>query len=607
MELDELQRRILHIQELERLESMSPKSYNPSEGMSPEEMSRYILFLFEQLQQKDALYNDLSEQLAGIQAELKSTNSELKRAYSELKSSNSEQKRLNALVLSLTNQLNEALHNLQELQRENEDLKASARVSKKHRFGSPSQKGITNKKEVSGRDDNKDDFDGTAGSLSVCNDLESTGEMLSEAPAVNRASRKGCTNTKMSADCQVLHECDMTRIPSGAIVLKKSIRKVFDSVNLIVEHDFEEVTYKTADGCIHTSYFPMADDKEAHIYNERVQGTHATSSLLSTLVFNRYQLSTPTYRELSRMVEMKMSVCRQTLTNWFSKAAEQFSKLIPAMKDEALCEGANVNVDETWCRYHTRFGHKKHYIWCLANRAAKTVIFFYDEGKRNRNVLRDFLGDSKINSLQSDGYNVYMYLDNELHDIEHLCCMAHVRAKFKYALEQGLDTRARYFLEKIAWLYECERKYKEMDLSPEEIKEERQSAEVEKVITQLRKKLDFHLYFDKSPQGELMRKALTYMDSFWKQLFKYRNDGNYTIDNSLAERSIRPLTMERKNSLFFCSTEGAKTSAIFHTIIETCKQLGLSAKEYIKDFLQAIASGRSDWQNLTPAKIYLQN
>lgn len=584
MELDELQRRILHRQELERLESMPPKSYNPSEGMSPEEMSHYIQFLFNQLE------------------EIKE---ELRRANTTIAENASEQKRLNALVLSLTNQLNEALHNLQELQRENEDLKASARISKKHRFGSPSQKGITKTKDVAGRDDGKDDFDGTTGSLPSTTDKDSCDEETAKEENDNRASRKGCTNTKMSADYQVLHECDMTRIPFGAIVLKKSIRKVFDSVNLIVEHDFEEITYKTADGRILTSYFPMADDKEAHIYNERVQGTHATSNLLSTLVFNCYQMSTPVYREMVRMAEMKMSVSRQTLINWNEKIARELTNLIPAMKDEALHEGANVNVDETWCRYQTRFGHKKHYMWCLANKAAKTVIFFYDEGKRNRNVLREFLGDAKINSLQSDGYNVYMYLDNELHDIEHLCCMAHVRAKFKYALDQGLDTRAKFFLEKIAWLYEKERKYKEQGLSAEEIKEARQSKEVEQKIKELREKLDYHLYFDKQPQGELMQKALNYMNAFWKQLFRYRNDGNYTIDNSLAERSIRPLTVERKNSLFFCSTAGAKASAIFHTIIETCRLLGLSARQYICDFLQAIASGRNDWQNLTPAKLYL--
>ena len=588
MELDDLQRRILHRQELERLESMPPKSYNPSESMSPEEMSRYIQFLFEQIQQKDVQHKELLEQIAGIKG--------------ELQQANSEQKRLNALVLSLTNQLNEALQANAEQSRIITDLQSSLRISKKHRFGSSSQKGISKKKEVAGRDDDKEEFDGTASSLSSSTDATEyeDANVISD----NRTSRKGCTNTKMSADYQVLHECDMTRIPSGAIVLKKSIRKVFDSVNLIVEHDFEEITYKTADGRILTSYFPMADDKEAHIYNERVQGTHATSNLLSTLVFNRYQMSTPAYREMARMAEMKMSVSRQTLINWYGKIAKELTNLIPAMKGEALHEGANVNVDETWCRYQTRFGHKKHYMWCMANKAAKTVIFFYDEGKRNRNVLREFLGDAKINSLQSDGYNVYLYLDNELHDVEHLCCMAHVRAKFKYALEQGKDERARCFLEIIAWLYDKEHTYKIKGLNAEEIKEARQSKEVGQMITRLREKLDYYLYFDKQPKGDLMQKALNYMHTFWEQLFRYRNDGNYTIDNSLAERSIRPLTMERKNSLFFCSTAGAKASAIFHTIIETCKLLGLSAKDYIKNFLQATAAGRTDWQNLTPAKIY---
>ena len=139
MELDELQRRILHRQELERLESMPPKSYNPSEGMSPEEMSRYIQFLFEQIQQKDVQHKELLEQIAGIKG--------------ELQQANSEQKRLNALVLSLTNQLNEALQANNELTFKLSNLEAASRLSKKQRFGNPSQKGITKTKDVAGRDD----------------------------------------------------------------------------------------------------------------------------------------------------------------------------------------------------------------------------------------------------------------------------------------------------------------------------------------------------------------------------------------------------------------------------------------------------------------------
>ena len=43
--------------------------------------------------------------------------------------------------------------------------------------------------------------------------------------------------------------------------------------------------------------------------------------------------------------------------------------------------------------------------------------------------------NARIKSLQSNGYNVYMYLDDELVDAGHLCCLAHARAKFKYAYE----------------------------------------------------------------------------------------------------------------------------------------------------------------------------
>lgn len=582
--MEELVKRILHLKQLEALEQQPAVPYNPCDGMSSEETSRFVLFLMEQLE-------SIKE---------------------ELRNSTAEQKRLNALVLSLTEQLHAAQQTIAEQSRTIENLMSSARVSKKNRFGSSSQKGTGKTPEVSGCNDNKDDFDGTPGSINNTASQPETDNDNSEQTAqekdysTSHPSRKGCNNRKMSADYQVLHKCDMSRIPSDAIVLKKSIRKVFDSVNMIVEHDFEEVTYKLTDGTIITNYFPMSDDKESGIYNERVQGTHATGNLLSTLAFNRYQMSTPSYREMARMAEMKMSISRQTLINWYGKIADKLTKLVPALKDEALCENGNVNVDETWCRYQTRFGHKKHYMWCIANKAAKTVIFFYDEGKRNRNVLRDFLGNAKINSLQSDGYNVYMYLDDELNDIEHLCCMAHVRAKFKYAYEQGMDERAKYFLDKIGWLYNEERIYKEKHLSANEIYEARNSSAVNSVVEEIRNRLNYHLYFDDSPIGELMQKAINYMNTFWKQLFNYRKDGNYTIDNSLAERSIRPMTVERKNSLFFCSTEGAKASAIFHTIIETCKLLGISARDYINSFLKEVSLGRTDWQNLTPAKLYQQ-
>ena len=40
------------------------------------------------------------------------------------------------------------------------------------------------------------------------------------------------------------------------------------------------------------------------------------------------------------------------------------------------------------------------------------------------------------------GYNVCLYLDDEMLDIDHVCCMVHVRAKFKYTAEIGHDVNA---------------------------------------------------------------------------------------------------------------------------------------------------------------------
>ena len=42
----------------------------------------------------------------------------------------------------------------------------------------------------------------------------------------------------------------------------------------------------------------------------------------------------------------------QNLLNRADKGAMQLNKLIPALKKIALQDGANMNVDETWLRYH---------------------------------------------------------------------------------------------------------------------------------------------------------------------------------------------------------------------------------------------------------------
>ena len=103
----------------------------------------------------------------------------------------------------------------------------------------------------------------------------------------------------------------------------------------------------------------------------------------------------------------------------------------------------------------------------------------------------------------------------------------------------------------------------------------------------MRQRLDKLMADTSGMRGDLMHKALNYLNSFWNQLFLYLKDGRYSIYNSLAERTLRPMTVERKNSLTFGSHDGAEVSVIYHTFIETCKMCGVSTLEYFKEFFKA--------------------
>ena len=171
-------------------------------------------------------------------------------------------------------------------------------------------------------------------------------------------------------------------------------------------------------------------------------------------------------------------------------------------------------------------------------------------GGRNRNVLKEFLGDVKIKLLQSDDYNVYMYLDNELMDIGHLCCLAHARAKFKYAYDQG-SLQVRIFLELIANLYGMEDTYRREELTADEIYRRRNSKETTEIIDKIRTELYVLLANPDESRSELMSKAFNYLKNFWTQILVYRNDGEYSIDNLPTERALKSITVQRKNSLSF--------------------------------------------------------
>jgi hypothetical protein len=599
MEKDELLKRVLMMQRLQGMETEPVSAEDPYASMEKDQLISMIHFL---VKREDERAQE-NQELKDMVKDLRDTHKQDVKTQSSLMKS----------IDRLTNQVADLTTQNKTLQQKVNDLLSQISVGNKVRFGSTSQKGTKKKAApVQDREKDKDDFDGTNGAAMSSNQQADTAPAdetgSAEQPQKSFEYRKGMKYQTMFADNRIVHESDVNLLPEGATYIRSEYKSSFDQVSYIVQHDYEIIIYKDKNGDMQKGYFPkVSAETENETVIDRFPGTHASCSLLANLVFNKYHMNTPVYREMVRLLNNKMNVSRNTVYNWFVKGSEHLKKVLPVLKEKLLAKGAVVNCDETWCRVKVAGKYGKKYIWCMVNKEAKVAVYFYDDGSRGRQVLRDFLGETEISALQSDGFNVYMYLDKELVDVDHLCCLAHARAKFKYAQEQGKDADAEYFITSIGRLYDLEEQYRLRHLTPQQIQQERQGEQTSKIIQEMRQRLDKLLADTIGMRGYLMHKALNYLKSFWNQLILYLKDGRYSIDNTLAERTLRPMTVERKNSLTFGSHDGAEVSVIYHTFIETCKMCGVSTLEYFKEFFKAIMQGRTDYENMLPMTIGIKN
>lgn len=119
---------------------------------------------------------------------------------------------------------------------------------------------------------------------------------------------------------------------------------------------------------------------------------------------------------------------RQTITNRFEKGARFFKEVIEYLKNNCLEKDSVVNYDETWRCAKMASKFWKRHVWCLVNLQARVAIYCYEDGARGCKVLKGILEGRVLRALQTDGYNVYLYLDDGMLDIDHVCCMAHAGA-----------------------------------------------------------------------------------------------------------------------------------------------------------------------------------
>ena len=131
----------------------------------------------------------------------------------------------------------------------------------------------------------------------------------------------------------------------------------------------------------------------------------------------------------------------------------------------------------------------------------------------------------------------------------------------------GLQLRAPIAMEtlqRIAALYEIEARVRGKSAAD---RLAARQAESKPLVTELR--IWFEAQIAKLPARGPTAEAIRYALNHWDGLERFLDDGRIELDNNSVERSMRPVALSRKNSLFAGSDEGGENWACLASLIET--------------------------------------
>ncbi len=307
--------------------------------------------------------------------------------------------------------------------------------------------------------------------------------------------------------------------------------------------------------------------------------------LLAQIIIDKYVDHLPLYRQMERFKREGINIPYSTIGDWVKNGCTLIDPLYESLK-KLIVQSNYLHADESPIKVldkDKKGTTHRGYYWVYHNSIDGLVWFDYQEGRGREGpveVLKDFKG-----YLQTDGYAVYDFFKEEK-DITVLHCMAHARRMFFEAKDNDKAV-AQYALEQIGLLYNIERRAKEQQLDPEQIRQLRQTEAVP--VLELLGKWMKETYLRVLPKSAI-GKALAYSIARWPELMLYATDGKLTIDNNPVENSIRPVAIGRKNYLFAGSHEAAKRSAMLYSLMGTCKLHGINPFIWLRDVLQRIAT-----------------
>lgn len=319
-----------------------------------------------------------------------------------------------------------------------------------------------------------------------------------------------------------------------------------------------------------------------------IEGGLPTDDLVAQVLVSKYADHLPLYRQAQIYARQGVTLDRSTLADWVGRAAFLLRPVHERLL-ETLKRSGKLFADETTApvldpgRGRTKTGQ----LWAYARddrpwggTDPPGVAFVYAADRTASRPIAHLAGFQGV--LQVDGYEAYKVLAKRGGNVQLAFCWSHVRRAF-YDLAGPIAAET---LARIAVLYRVEAEIR--GRSAEERRAARQ-ARSRRVIEALEPWLGdkLALISQKSQLADAIRYALTR----WAGLTLFLDDGRVELDTNVVERAIRPLALNRKNSLFAGSDGGAEHWAVIASLIETCKLIGVEPRAYLADVITRIVEG----------------
>ena len=325
----------------------------------------------------------------------------------------------------------------------------------------------------------------------------------------------------------------------------------------------------------------------------------AGDAVVIQTVVAKYCDHLPLYRQAAILErEAGVEISRATLDGWVMRVGELLAPVIHVMRQDLL-GAAYLQADETTVpvQLNDKSGaDHQAYLWQYGKPGGETVFEFCLG--RGREGPQKFLGQWE-GILQTDGYQAYDNIGGP--KMLHVGCWAHARRKFVDAVKLNpQDAAAIAMVTRMDALFLVDREARQQRLSAEaRLALRREHAEswaeeIRKECVALSKTA-----LPKSALGQ----AVAYTLNQWTKLRRCFEHADVELSNNLAENSMRPVALGRKNWLHVGSAHAGPKVAAIVSVVESCRRLGVPVKQYLADVLPGLNRRKlSEVAQLTPAR-----